>query len=154
MAKKAKTEEVVEAEENMNDGDVQEVQAPKESKSIVPARYAGKYKNGGSDALSEFIKAQCGDDKGAFSFDKFFQLCRANGIAEEQVAKYEGQVNEKRNGAPGRARMTLRNMLATKVRKDGKLQTLEGADAEVTLPKVASAPKAAAEGVEGSVPAF
>jgi hypothetical protein len=106
----------------------------KKPKSIVPARYASRYKNGGNDVLAEFIKAQCNTKEG-FGFPAFFQLCRANGLPEDKVAHYEGQVAENRHGAQGRARMTLRNMLATIVRKDGKLVGNDGAVAELSLPK-------------------
>jgi hypothetical protein len=105
----------------------------KETKSIVPAKYAGRYKNGGTDALAVFINEQCRTAEG-FDYAKFFDLCRKNGIAEEQVSKYEGQVNEGRHGSQGRARMTLRNMLATIGRKDGKLVNLEGNEVEVAVP--------------------
>ena len=119
---------------------------PKTTKSIVPAKYSGKYKNGGEDALAQFIKAQCTDEQG-FNFDKFFELCSANGIPQEKVDHYKAQVSEKRHGAEGRARMTLRNMLATFARKNGKLINLEGDEEEVSLPKAAltGAAKAAAE---------
>jgi hypothetical protein len=123
----------------------------KTTKSIVPSKYSGRYKNGGEDPLAQFIKAQCADDKG-FSFEKFFELCSANGIAQEKVDHYKGQVAEKRHGAEGRARMTLRNMLATFARKNGKLVGLDGAETEVTLPKPAltGAAKAAADKQAGS----
>lgn len=150
----------------MNDetqaGEAQATEAPatenptpvKTTKSIVPSKYAGRYKSGGEDPLAQFIKAQCATNEG-FSFPKFFELCRKNGIAEEKVAHYEGQVAAKRHGAEGRARMTLRNMLATLVRKNNKATTLEGAVAEVTLPKVAltGAAKAAAEKAGSDQPA-
>lgn len=108
----------------------------KTPKSIVPAKYSGKYKDGGSDALAEFIKGQCTGKEG-FEFTAFFALARANGLDESKVAHYEGQVAEKRQGANGRARMTLRNMLATIARKNGKLVGLDGAEHEVSLPKQA-----------------
>ena len=119
---------------------------PKATKSIVPAKYSGRYKNGGEDALATFIKEQCTTEQG-FSFDNFFQLCEDNGIAKEKVDHYKGQVAEKRHGAEGRARMTLRNMLATFARKNGKLVGLDGEETEVNLPKAAltGAAKAAAE---------
>jgi len=119
---------------------------PKATKSIVPSKYSGRYKNGGEDALAQFIKSQCTVD-GAFSFDRFFELCSANGIAQEKVDHYKNQVAEKRHGAEGRARMTLRNMLATFARKNGKLVGLDGNEEEVSLPKAAltGAAKAAAE---------
>jgi hypothetical protein len=133
----------------MNDETVNTEATPapaKTTKSIVPSKYAGRYKNGGEDPLALFIKQQCVED-GNFSFPKFFDLCRKNGITEEKVAHYEGQVAEKRHGAEGRARMTLRNMLATLVRKNNKATGLDGVEVEVTLPKVqlTGAAKAAAE---------
>ena len=33
---------------------------PKVTKSIVPSKYSGRYKNGGDDALAVFIKEQIG----------------------------------------------------------------------------------------------
>ena len=119
----------------------------KVAKSIVPAKYSGKYKDGGSDALAEFIKGQC-TGKDGFEFTAFFALARKNGLDETKVAHYEGQVAEKRQGANGRARMTLRNMLATIARKNGKLVGLDGAEHEVSLPKAVlggAAAKAKAE---------
>ena len=119
------------------DNEVQtEAPAEKEKKSIVPAKYADRYKTGGSDALAEFIKAQCNGKEG-FEFPAFFDLCRKNGLAEEKVAHYEGQVAEKRHGSQGRARMTLRNMLATIARKNGKLVGLNGEETAIDLPKPA-----------------
>lgn len=115
-------------------GDIAE--APKETKSIVPAKYAGKYKGGGSDALAEFIKQQC-TGKDGFEFTAFFTLCRKNGLPEEKVAHYESLVAEKAHGAQGRARMTLRNMLATIARKDGKLTGLDDKTTDIDLPKPA-----------------
>lgn len=104
-------------------------------KSIVPARYAGKYSGGGSDDLANFINAQAKGDDGKFSFDRFFDLCRRNGVEGSKVDHYQGQVNEKRHGAPGRARMTLRNMLATVARKNGSLTGLDGSNVPISLPK-------------------
>jgi hypothetical protein len=111
-------------------------ETPKTTKSIVPSKYSGRYKNGGEDPLALFIKSQCVAE-GNFSFDRFFDLCRKNGLPEEKVAHYQGQVAEKRHGAEGRARMTLRNMLATIVRKNGKATGLDGAEVVVDLPKPA-----------------
>ena len=108
----------------------------KETKSIVPSKYSGKYKDGGSDALAEFIKSEC-TGKDGFEYEAFFALCRKNGLPEEKVAHYEGQVAEKRHGSQGRARMTLRNMLATIVRKEGKLTKLNGDTHDIDLPKPA-----------------
>lgn len=118
----------------------------KSTKSIVPKKYAGKYKNGGDDPLAMFIKEQC-VEAGNFSFDKFFELCAKNGVAQDKVDHYKAQVTEKRHGAEGRARMTLRNMLATFVRKNNKAVALDGSEVEITLPKPAlsGAAKAAKE---------
>lgn len=118
----------------------------KSTKSIVPSKYSGRYKNGGDDALAVFIKEQCVVD-GAFSFDRFFDLIAANGVPQEKVDHYKAQVAEKRHGAEGRARMTLRNMLATIVRKNGKAVGLDGSEVAINLPKAAltGAAKAASE---------
>lgn len=102
-------------------------------KSIVPAKYGNKYKKGGSDSLATFINENSKGDSG-FSFEKFFELCRVNKVSEEQVAKYEAQVNEKKLGAPGRARMTLRNMLATIAKKNGGLVDLDGNTHTIEFP--------------------
>lgn len=115
----------------------------KSSKSIVPSKYAGKYKGGGSDALAEFIKAQA-TGKDGFEFTAFFELCRKNGLPEDKVAHYEQQVADKLQGANGRARMTLRNMLATIARKNGKLTALNGDEVEVHVAKPAVSGAAAA----------
>jgi hypothetical protein len=82
----------------------------KETKTIVPGKYAGKYKNGGSGPLSDFIREQCGEGDKA-DLNAFFDLCKLNGIADDKIAIYKGAVDAKANGAPGRARMTLGNML-------------------------------------------
>lgn len=121
--------------------------ATKTAKSIVPSKYSGKYKGGGSDALAEFIKSEC-TGKDGFEFSAFFALCRKNGLPEEKVAHYESQVAEKRHGAQGRSRMTLRNMLATIARKNGKLVRLNDEEQDIDLPKPAltgAAAKAKAE---------
>ena len=118
----------------------------KTTKSIVPSKYSGRYKNGGDDPLAQFIKAQCNTPEG-FSFSNFFTLCAHNGIAQDKVDHYKNQVADKRHGAEGRARMTLRNMLATIVRKNGKALGLDGSEVAIELPKPAltGAAKAAAE---------
>lgn len=121
-------------------------------KSIVPAKYGNKYKNGGSDALATFINDQCTNEK-EFNYANFFALCRKNGLPEEKVAHYENLVAEKAHGSQGRARMTLRNMLATIARKEGKLVGLDGNEIEIDLPKpaltgAAAAAKEAAEQAE------
>ena len=137
----------------MND-QVNEAPEAKVSKSIVPAKYAARYKDGGEDALAVFIKEQCSGKEG-FEFPAFFELCRKNGIAEDKVAHYTNQVAEKRHGAEGRARMTLRNMLATIVRKNGKIQNLAGEEVALSLPKPAltGAAKAAVDKTAGSAEA-
>lgn len=123
----------------------------KSTKSIVPSKYAGKYKDGGSDALAEFIKSQA-VGKDGFEFSAFFELCRKNGIAEEKVAHYEKMVANKEHGAEGRARMTLRNMLATPARKNGKLIALDGSEVAINLPKppVSGAAASAKENAGGT----
>lgn len=108
----------------------------KESKSIVPAKYAGKYKGGGNDPLALFIKQEC-VGKDGFEFSAFFNLCRLNGIAADQVDKYEAAVASKAQGANGRARMTLRNMLGTIARKAGKLKKQDGTEQDVVVAKPA-----------------
>ena len=125
---------------------IETAQEPKTTKSIVPAKYSGRYKNGGEDELALFIKDQC-TAEGKFDFEKFFELCTKNGLPTEKVEHYKAQVAEKRHGAEGRARMTLRNMLATIARKNGKMTGLDGSEVEVSLPKAAltGAAKAAAE---------
>jgi hypothetical protein len=124
-----------------------EVAETKTPKSIVPKKYANKYKGGGSDALAEFIKAQC-TGKDGFEWPAFFDLMRKNGIAEDQVAKYEVQVAEKRHGANGRARMTLRNMLAALARTRGNVVDLNGVETPIDLPKPALSGAAAAAKAE------
>lgn len=123
----------------------------KKTRSIVSARYANKYKGGGSDALSEFIKAQC-SGKDGFEWSAFFELAKKNGVDATKVDHYAQQVADKRHGAEGRARMTIRNMLATPARKNGKLVNLAGEEVEISLPKPAlsGAAKAASEKVEDS----
>jgi hypothetical protein len=118
----------------------------KTTKSIVPSKYSGRYKKGGEDPLAQFIKSQCVSE-GNFSFDKFFELTAANGVPQEKVDHYKAQVAEKRHGAEGRARMTLRNMMATIVRKNGKATGLDGSEVAIDLPKPAltGAAKAASD---------
>ena len=115
----------------------------KVTKSIVPARYAGRYKGGGSDALAAFINEQCKDDKGNFSFDRFWDLCTANGIADAEVNKYKVQVEDKVNGAAGRARMTLRNRLAAIIRKTGKAVDMNGDEQDLDVPSPTAKKEAA-----------
>ena len=110
--------------------------APTKKKSIVPAKYSNKYKGGGSDELAEFIKKEA-TGKDGFEFTAFFTLCRKNGIAEDKVKHYEDLVASNAHGSQGRARMTLRNMLATIARKNAKLVGLNGEEVAINLPKPA-----------------
>jgi hypothetical protein len=119
-------------------------EAPKQIKSIVPSKYAGKYKNGGDDALATFIKEQCTVD-GKFDFDKFFELCAKNGIPQTEVDKYKTQVDAKIGGAAGRARMTLRNRLTPVARKGEGMVGLDGEKYDVKLPPAPSRVKAETE---------
>lgn len=131
-------------------------------KSIVPTKYAGKYAKGGSDALAEFINAECGGKDG-FEWTAFFQLCRDNGVPEDQVTKYSNLVTSKAHGANGRARMTLRNMLKAIAGKqdlkrlngetvhiDVPKQAVSGAAAKAQKDAVEKAANVVEEGVEGS----
>lgn len=102
-----------------------------ERKSIVPAGWKSK-----GDALSKFIDEQS-TGKDGFEYTAFFALCRKNGLPEEKVKHYEDTVASKAHGAQGRAKMTLRNMLATVARKNGKLVGLNGAETAIDLPKPA-----------------
>jgi hypothetical protein len=94
-------------------------------KSIVPAKYGNKYKKGGADELAQFITKQCTGEGDKIDIAKFFALCRKNGVAEANVAKFEALVATGRGDAPGRARMTLRNSLTTPCRKNGGLTGLD-----------------------------
>jgi hypothetical protein len=126
----------------MTDANTTENGEKKVTKSIVPAKYAGMYKDGGSDALAKFINEECKGTDG-FDYIKFFDLCRENGLPEDKVNHYAEQVESKRLGSQGRARMTLRNMLATIARKTGELKGLDGEPVSIVLPKVALAGAAA-----------
>jgi hypothetical protein len=134
----------------MSDQAETEVKEVKATKSIVPARYAGRYKAGGSDALAEFINAQCKGKEG-FEYEAFFELALKNGVSQEQVDKYRGQVAEKRHGSQGRARMTIRNMIATNVRKTGVAIGLNDEETPIELakPVLSGAAAKAREGKAG-----
>lgn len=129
-----------------------------ERKSIVPAKYANKYKGGGADDLAKFINDQCktkpdadGKGGGEFDFDAFFTLCEKNDVPKEQVDKYRQVVAEAPQGANGRARMTLRNMLAARVRKaEGKVIAVDGSEHQVDVAKPAVS-GAAAKAQEGEL---
>jgi|GEM_PF-3233507 len=102
-----------------------------DKKSIVPQGWKTK-----NDSLAQFIDGQC-SGKDGFEYPAFFQLCRANGLDEAKVAHYSALVDSKAHGSQGRAKMTLRNMLATIARKNGKLIGLDGAEVALDLPKPA-----------------
>lgn len=102
-----------------------------ERKSIVPAGWKSK-----GDVLSKFIDEQS-TGKDGFEYAAFFTLCRENGLPEDKIANYEKLVASKAHGAQGRAKMTLRNMLATVARKNGKLVGLNGDETAIDLPKPA-----------------
>jgi hypothetical protein len=101
----------------------------KERKSIVPAGWKSK-----NDELRQYVDKNCVTD-GKFDFDKFFALAAKNGVPEEQVTKYKEVVASNAHGAQGRAKMTVRNMLANIVRKAGKLIDIDGNDVPMELPK-------------------
>jgi hypothetical protein len=126
------TEETVNTETTENTAPAE----PKSTKSIVPAKYAGRYKAGGSDALASFINENC-KGKDGFEYPAFFELCKKNGIDAAKVDHYAEQVGANRHGSQGRSRMTLRNMLATIARKNGKLLNLKGEEVAINLPKPA-----------------
>ena len=100
-------------------------------KSIVPQGWKSK-----NDELKQFVDEQC-SGKDGFEYSAFFELCRKNGVAEDQVKKYEEVYASKAHGSQGRVKMTLRNMLATIARKDGKLVGLDGKEVSIDLPKPA-----------------
>ena len=121
------------SDENGGEGAATETETvvEKTTKSIVPSGWKSK-----GDELSKFINEQCSGKEG-FEFSALFELCRKNGIPNEKIAKYEQAIADKQHGAPGRVKMTLRNMLATPARKNGKLVGLDGADVSVTIAKAA-----------------
>lgn len=148
MAKKTKADE----DHSIEAGKTAATVEAKESKSIVPAKYAGKYKGGGQGPTSDFIRQVCGEgDK--FEFPAFFQLCEKNGIPKEQIDKYKGEVEEKKNGANGRARMTLGNMLRAIARKNQKLVALNGDEYEVPEPAIKPSGAVAAKQAENEAAA-
>lgn len=95
-------------------------------KSIVPSKYAGKYKDRKDDPLTTFINEQCSNDNGKVDSEKFFELCGANGIKSETIDTYRAAVEAKTGGAAGRARMTLGNMLNGIANKGEGLFGLDG----------------------------
>lgn len=142
----------------------------KEVKSIVPTKYASKYKDpANDDALRTFIKEQCGEN-GKINLPKFYALLRANGVADEHIKKFEDLTenlgnDEKGNpikpagGVAGRAVMTLRNRLTPIARSDKGIVGLDGKTYDVKLPpapktgavaKAAEAKEAAAQSTETS----
>ena len=118
----------------------------KANKSIVPSKYAGKYKKP-MDELAKFLDDNA-TTEGTLDPIKLFAICRANGIADAHIEPYEKAVADKAHGASGRARMTLRNRLATIVRKEGGLVVeKDGAKTAIHLAPLATvgAAKAAEE---------
>lgn len=110
--------------------------AVKSNKSIVPAKYGAKYKGGGSGELAIFINGQV-RTKDGFDYDAFFELCEKNNVEEFQVTKFRNLVASRVHGSQGRARMTLRNLLATIARKNGHLHGLDGEQHALNIPKPA-----------------
>lgn len=135
----------------MNDT-VEQATVP-EKKSIVPSKYAGRYNNP-IDDLSKFITDQCTGASG-FEFTAFFELCRKNKLPEDKIAVYEKAIADKAHGAQGRARMTLRNMLAPIARRTSKLVGLSGEEFEVIMPALSPSGAAAkpAEAAKAAKPA-
>jgi len=130
----ARKDKAAEAETQTEGGDEAATAEAKTTKSIVPAGWKSK-----NDELKQFIDAQS-TGKDGFEMTAFFALCRKNlggSLTEEKVAHYEAAVANKEHGAPGRSKMTLRNMLATIARKNGKLVGLDGTETEINLPKPA-----------------
>ena len=105
--------------------------AEHKTKSIVPAGWKSK-----GDDLSKFIDQQA-SGKDGFEFTAFFALCRKNGLPEDKIKHYEDLVAAKAHGIQGRAKMTLRNMLATPARKNGKLIALDGTEVPISIAKPA-----------------
>lgn len=120
--------------------------APKTTKSIVPSGWKSK-----GDELSAFINEQCTGKEG-FEYTALFALCRKNGLDEAKIANYEGIVASKAHGGEGRAKMTLRNMLATPARKNGKLIALDGSEVAISIakPAVSGAAAKAKENAAGT----
>lgn len=109
-------------------------QPVKERKSIVPAGWKSK-----NDELKQFIDGQCKSkgDNPTFEFPAFFELCAKNGVPTDKIERYKTDMAEKKHGASGRTLMTLRNMLATVARKNGKLTALNGEEVVVNVAKQA-----------------
>jgi len=128
----------------MNDTVQTEATEAVAKKSIVPAKYSGKYKGAG-DQVAEFINKACSGTDGKFQFEAFFELCKINGIDEAKVKHYSDQVFvENRHGAKGRARMTLGNMLRSLAGKNGGLLGLDKEKVELVVEKRAVTGAAAA----------
>jgi hypothetical protein len=110
----------------------------KEIKSIVPSKYAAKYKDPkNDDPLRSFIKEQCGSP---IDLVKFYALLRANGIGDEHIKKFEAittdlpEGTKPAGGVAGRAVMTLRNRLTPIARSDKGIVGLDGKTYDVKLP--------------------
>lgn len=107
------------------------------AKSIVPSKYAGKYKNGGSGPTAMFIKEQSYAE-GACDFPKFFELCAKNGVPAEKITHFQNLIADPAaHGSKGKARMTLGNMLIAKARKGEGLVGLDGQTYDVKEEKAA-----------------
>lgn len=110
----------------------------KEIKSIVPSKYAAKYKDpSNDDPLRKFIKEQCGTP---IDLVKFYALLRANSVGNEHIEKFEAvttnlpEGQKPAGGVAGRAVMTLRNRLTPIARSDKGLVGLDGKTYDVKLP--------------------
>lgn len=110
---------------------------PTKTKSIVPPGWKPK-----NDELSQFIDKQC-VGKDGFEYSALFELCRKNGLDEAKIKNYEEVVASKVHGGQGRAKMTLRNMLATPARKNGNLIALDGSEVAISIAKPAASGAAA-----------
>jgi len=115
-------------------------------KSIVPAKYSGRYKTGGEGPTAKFIKEQCGYPT---DMDKFIELVKANGInvAEGKNKELVDALAANAHGAKGRTRMTLGNQLIAIARKGAGLKGLDGQtyDVKEAKPAPTGAAKAAQE---------
>lgn len=144
MAKGNKfSEDNTEAQADAGAAVATEAAEAKEVKSIVPSKYAAKYKDASNDdPLRTFIKEQCGHP---IDLVKFYALLRANGVADEHIKKFEDVTiglgnDEKGNpvkpagGVAGRAVMTLRNRLTPIARKGEGVKGLDGVTYDVRLP--------------------
>lgn len=114
-------------------------EAETESKSIINTKKYS-YKRGQGSPTALFIEQHCvpteGDSKNQLDFDAFFTLCEKNELPQEKIDNFRKQIAENAHGAPGRARMTLGNMLAAKARKDQALVDPKGKKQKVEQPQL------------------